>query len=144
MILHRVANTMDPWQEMSRLQQRMNRLFDDFNVSAPQQPFPAINLWTDNETAFISVELPGLENKDISLSVLDRNVVLEGKREPEPLKEGESYHRQERGYGNFKRSIQLPFPVNANKVNAKFQHGILTISLPRAEEDKPKKIAIRS
>ena len=143
MILDRVVNTMDPWREMSRLQDRMNRLFEDYDPST-QRVFPAINLWTNENTAFITAELPGLESDDIKLSVLDQNVVLEGSRKPEVPSEGETYHRQERGFGNFKRSIQMPFPLNADKVVAKFENGILSISLPRAEEDKPKRITIKS
>jgi HSP20 family protein len=143
MILNRVVNMMDPWQEMSRLQDRMNRLFDDAAPGGPRL-FPAVNLWTNEDTAFITAELPGLDSNDIKLSVLDQTVVVEGNRNPEKLPEGETYHRQERGFGAFKRSIQLPFPLNTEKVNAQFKNGVLTISLPRAEKDKPKRIAIQS
>jgi len=60
------------------------------------------------------------------------------------LNEGESYHRQERGSGSFTRTVRLPFRVEADKVSAKYERGILQITLPRAEEDKPKKIQIKS
>jgi HSP20 family protein len=69
---------------------------------------------------------------------------LTGKRVPEELKEGEKYHRRERGYGRFTRTFQLPFHVEANNVEAVFEKGILQISLPRAEADKPRKISVKA
>jgi len=142
MFLNRTMTEMDPWQELSRLQNRMNRLFNDADIST-QRPFPAINLWTNKDTAMITAELPGLDIEDIKLSVMDQNVILEGNRNPKPLKEDETYHRQERGYGSFQRSIELPFSVDTVKADAKFKNGVLTITLPRSEEDKPKRITIQ-
>ena len=134
---------LSPLREVSRLQRDLNRLFNEYNVGS-QRTFPAVNIWANENSAVVTAELPGLENKDIKLSVVDQNVVIEGVRCEEPLKEGENFHRQERKCGDFKRTIQLPFPVNADKVAANFKNGVLKVTLPRAEADKPKKITIHA
>jgi HSP20 family protein len=134
------------WREMDRLQREMNRLFETSYPSrlhsAPA--YPAMNVWTNEEGLQITAEVPGVSPKDIDISVVGDTLTLSGVREPDELKEGARYHRQERGYGNYSRSLQLPFSVNVDKVEATFKNGILSIVLPRAEEDKPKKITIKS
>jgi len=135
-------NDFEPWQELNRLQQEVNRLFDGYGVSR-QRTFPEMNIWTNDDSALITAELPGLDSKDIALSVQEQNLVIEGERKAQELKEGEHYHRQERGYGAFQRAIQLPFAVNSEKIEAHFKNGVLTVTLPRAEEDKPKRIEIK-
>lgn len=136
-----LINRFDPWREVSTLQNEMNRLFDNFGTYE-KRAFPAVNLWTNRETATVTAELPGLENKDIKLSVLGNELSIEGERHAESLEENEFYHRQERKVGPFKRTVQLPFPVDDSKIKATLKHGVLTITLHRAEEDKPKKITI--
>jgi HSP20 family protein len=134
------------WREMDRLQREMNRLVDDPFAARyrPAPAYPAMNVWTSEEGLQITAEVPGVNPKDIDISVVGSTLTLTGIREQEDLKEGSRYHRQERGYGNFTRSLQLPLSVNVDKVEANFKNGILNIVLPRAEEDKPKKIAIKS
>lgn len=134
------------WREMDHLQRQMNRIFDDsFTPRYRQAPaYPAMNVWTSEEGLKITAEVPGVNPKDIDISVIGNTLTLTGVREPDEQKEGSRYHRQERGYGNFTRSLQLPYSVNVNKVEANFKNGVLNIALPRAEEDKPKKIAIKS
>lgn len=133
------------WREMDRLQRDMNRLFDDLYPSrmrtAPS--FPAVNVWADEESVIVTAELPGMNKDDIELNVLDNTFTLSGERKFEPLPENAHYHRQERGQGKFTRNMQLPYKVNANKTKATFKNGVLEVKLPRAEEDKPKKIAIK-
>jgi HSP20 family protein len=137
----------NPWQEIERMQREMDRLFNGFYnrprfQSAPT--FPAINVWTNQESAVITAELPGVNPEDIDISVVGETLTLTGARQPEELKEGEKYHRRERGYGKFTRTFQLPFLVEADKVEAVFNKGILHLSLPRAEADKPRKIAVKT
>jgi len=140
---YRVPNA---WREMDRLQREMNRLFDNYYPvrmhTAPS--FPATNLWSNDEGLILTAEVPGIRPEDIDVSVVGETLSLTGARKPEELKEGTRYHRQERGYGKFSRTIQLPFPVDVNKVEATFKNGLLHISLPRAEADKPRKIAVKS
>jgi len=137
-----LLDEFDPWRELNRLQREVNRLVDDFGVTR-RRVFPEVNIWTNDDSALVTAELPGIDPKDINLSVKDQNLVIEGERKAKELKEGEKYHRQERGYGSFQRAIQLPFAVNSDKIAAKFKNGVLTVTLPRAEEDKPKKIEIK-
>ena len=134
------------WREMDRLQREMNRLFEDSYPSRfhPAPAYPSLNVWANEEGLQITAEVPGVSPKDIDISVVGDTLTLSGVREPDDLKEGARYHRQERGYGNYTRSIQLPFSVNVDKVEATFKNGVLTIVLPRAEEDKPKKITIKA
>jgi HSP20 family protein len=130
---------------MDQLQREMNRLME-FPLgprSFGQLSFPAINIWTSEEGQKITAEMPGFNPDDISINVTADKIVLEGERKPDPIAEEATYHRQERSHGLFSRSIQLPFMVDTNKVDASFKDGILEISLVRAEADKPKKIAVK-
>ncbi|MBN2030538.1 Hsp20/alpha crystallin family protein [bacterium] len=131
----------NPWRELPRIQREMNRLFE--NAWSPQViPFPPVNIYTNKDEAMVTAELPGMEQKDIHISILNNTITIEGNRVPEDLKEGEALHRQERNYGSFKRSFELPFPANTDKVEANLKNGALIVRLPRAEEDKPKQIEI--
>jgi HSP20 family protein len=132
----------DTFREMERLQQQFNRLFDS-NAWRVAGEFPPINVWTSEDSATVTAEVPGLSPEDIDISVVNDTLTLKGERRPEPLGEGESLHRQERGFGQFARTIQLPYRVDAEKVEASFKRGILTITLPRSEADKPRKISVR-
>ncbi|MCB0193406.1 MAG: Hsp20/alpha crystallin family protein [Anaerolineae bacterium] len=142
-----VYRSQNPWREIDRMQREMGRLFDDFgyaprNRMAPS--FPAINVWTNEDGAVLTAELPGVNPEDIDISVVGEILKLTGSRQPEELGEGAKYHRRERGFGKFTRTFQLPFAVEAEQVEAVFDKGILHISLPRAEAEKPKKITVKA
>jgi HSP20 family protein len=134
---------MHPWREMQRLQNEVNRLVSGVTQSVGQD-YPPINIWMGGDDVIVTVEMPGVDTANVDISVIGDRLTLSGSRDIKPLKEGESNHRQERNYGRFSRTIQLPFNVEAAKVDAKYDKGILKIALPRAEADKPKKIAIKS
>ena len=139
----RVGRGWDPSREIEGLRREMNRLFARTSPwEAPE--FPAMNIWVQDHNALVTAELPGIDAKDLDISVIGDAMTLSGHREAVVLKEGESYHRQERGSGSFARTVRLPFRIEADKVSAKYERGILQITLPRAEEDKPKKIQIKS
>lgn len=134
------------YREMDRLQREMNRLFEETYPTRSRRAagYPAMNVWTNDEGLIITAEVPGVKPQDIDVSVVGDTLTLSGARKPDEIKEDSRYHRQERGYGDFTRSIQLPFPVNVKKVEATFQNGVLNITMPRAEEDKPKKITVKA
>lgn len=132
-----------PWFEMERLQREMDRLFSGASLPFAQN-FPALNLWTSENNVIITAELPGIDPDGLEISVLDGTLTLSGLRTIEHLKEGESYHRQERGHGHFSRTVTLPFKVNADQVSAVYERGVLQVTLPRADEDKPIKIKVKS
>jgi HSP20 family protein len=134
------------WREMDQLQREMNCLMDSsFGRRAFGSPsFPAINIWTSEDGQIITAELPGFDPKDIDIDVNADKLTLSGERKFEDVKEGVRYHRQERSYGKFIRSIQLPFMVDTTKVDASMKDGVLEIALRRAEADKSKKITVKS
>ncbi|MBN1148348.1 MAG: Hsp20/alpha crystallin family protein [Anaerolineales bacterium] len=145
-MMYRRYRVPPAWREMDRLQREMNRLFEDYSPARLRRApgYPAMNVWVSDEGLVVTAEVPGVKPEDIDVNVVGDTLTLSGARKPDELDESSRYHRQERGYGNFTRSIQLPFPVNVSNVEAAFRNGVLNISLPRAEEDKPKKIAVKA
>jgi len=133
----------DPWREFRRLQRDMNRMFGDF-AGLTTREYPAVNLWTGDEDVVLTAEMPGVEASDLDVSVCDNTLTLRGSHKADTLQEGETYHRQERGSGSFVRTVQLPFAVEADKVEARLEKGILRLTLPRAEADKPKQIEVKT
>ena len=133
----------DPWTEMDRIQRKMNRLF---NTAMVQESgvYPAINLWSNSDKVLVTAEIPGYDLKEIQLSIMNNELNITGKRKPEEVKQGNQFHRQERTTGSFQRNISLPFTVESNKIEAHYLNGILSVTLPRAEADKPKKINIKT
>ena len=134
------------WQEMDQLQREMNRLFDTTNkghvFTSPS--YPAINIWMNEDGQIISAEMPGVYPENIEIDATGDALSISGVRKQDEVAKDAHYHRRERSYGPFSRTIQLPFMVDTNKVEAGFKNGVLFISLPKAEADKPKKIAIQS
>lgn len=133
----------NPWTELDRLQREMSRLFEPFaRLSSSQGNFPAVNIWTGENEALLTAEIPGVKPKELEITVKENTVTIRGSRDSEDLKEGESYLRQERGAGTFVRTFSLPFHVDESKVTAHYQAGILRLTLPRREQDKPRKITV--
>lgn len=133
------------WREVDRLQREMNRLFENYSPGRARSAagYPAMNVWASEEGLKVTAELPGLSTDDLDISVVGQTLTVNGLRKRDELPEEARYHRQERGYGKFSRSIQLPFTVDVKNVEATFKDGVLYIDLPRAEEDKPRKIAVK-
>ncbi|MBI4850087.1 MAG: Hsp20/alpha crystallin family protein [Nitrospirae bacterium] len=136
--LERLENLLDPWREFDRINS------DLFEMMSPARcEFPPVNMWKNDEKAMVTVEIPGVEPEGVEIEVTGDTLTFRFERKPEELKEGETYTRKERWYGQFSRSIELPFNVQADKVVAKFSKGILYMELPRAEAEKPKKISVK-
>ncbi len=130
---------LDPWREFDR----MGRYFERA-ASCGTCEYPAVNVWTNGEEAEISSKIPGIDRDAIDIQVSGNTVTLKGIRPANELKEGDSLHRHEIMHGDFSKSIKLPFNVDANKVNATYKNGVLHVSLPQLEADKPRKIEIKS
>jgi HSP20 family protein len=92
----------------------------------------------------VTAELPGFNPDDVEVSVVQNTLTLRGSRTPEELKQGETYHRRERWNGKFVRTLELPFEVDHDKVEAQFRNGVLSIRLPRAPQNLPKKITVKA
>jgi HSP20 family protein len=135
-----------PWREVDRLQRELSRLADEA-FTAPRistaPSYPAMNIWTNEEGAVLTAELPGINVDDLDISVVGDTLTLKGSRTADEMPEEGRYHRRERTEGSFSRTFQLPFQVEVDKVEAMFEKGILHLSLPRAEVDKPKKIMVK-
>ncbi len=129
----------DPWRTLDRL----NRAASGSPTPSTSE-FPMVNVLMNGDRAIIISELPGVEPKDVDISVAGKSVTLRGSRATEDACEGECRHRRERWSGKFTRSIELPYVVDQDKVEARFSKGVLELTLPRAEADKPRKIAIKA
>ena len=140
--LWRLKRFSDTMPEMLQLQREMNRLFSNVGQKSPQD-YPAVNIWEKDGNAVVTAELPGIDPEKMDISVLGDTITLSGEALQETLTQGDIYIRQERGIGKFKRNIQLPFQVNAQAVEARYEKGILMVTLPRIKEDLPKKIKIQ-
>ena len=132
----------DPFVELRRMQTEMSRLFSGFSATTARD-FPPINIWLGENSVVVTAELPGVTREDVTISLQEDVLTLEGKREPK-VQENVNWQRRERAYGTFSRAVQLPFRVDADKVQAHFNNGILEIELQRLEADRPKKIEIRA
>jgi HSP20 family protein len=120
------------------LQEELGRLFE-----TPLRSWaPALDVHEDKDSFVIRTELPGLRREDIDVSLHDGAVIISGERKSEEVKEGVEVHRQERYFGKFQRALTLPAPVAGDKVKAQYKDGVLTVTLPKVEEAKPKQITV--
>ncbi len=131
----------DPLAQMRRMQREMGRMLQDTYQGLTGE-FPSMNIWTSDESVVLTAEVPGLRAEDLDLTVLGDTLTVRGSRRAEELKEGERYHRRERGTGEFVRTVQLPYRVDSAKVEAHYEKGILRVTLPRSEEDRPRKVKL--
>ncbi|UCG31861.1 MAG: Hsp20/alpha crystallin family protein [Phycisphaerales bacterium] len=137
---------------MNRLRMEMDRLFDDFSHEFPMfgrvaglhgRGYPSLNVWEDEHNLFIEAEVPGMKMEDLEVTVLGHELTIKGQRGNGPA-EGVTYHRRERGVGSFSRTLRLLTDVSADKVEAGLVNGVLTVTLPKAEAAKPRKIEVKS
>lgn len=137
--------TMNPvWRSLHDMQHEFNRVFDRTGLPPfGAVEFPALNVWEADEALHVEAELPGLELSDLEIFVTGRNqLTIKGERKA-PVLEKAVAHRQERGFGKFERTLTLPYPVNEEAVEARFENGVLKIRLPKHESAKPRKIEIK-
>jgi HSP20 family protein len=103
---------------------------------------PALDVFEDKDNLVVKAELPGMKKEDIEISLHDGSLSVSGERKSESRSESPEFHRSERFFGRFQRTVSLPTPVNAEKVKAQYKDGILTVTLPKTEEAKPKQIDV--
>jgi HSP20 family protein len=141
----RYSRGVDLWGEplapLRRIQEEINRAFGEQRW-APSAEFPPINIWRGPEGIIVTAEIPGVSLNAVDLIVHQNTFTIKGRREPEAKEPEASFHRRERTFGPFSRTIALPFNVDPEQVKATAQNGILTVELPRPESDKPRKIKI--
>ena len=134
---------LDPFLELRRMQTEMNRLFSGYSAAAARE-FPPISIWLGENSVVLTAELPGVTRDNVDVSLQDEVLTLQGSRQPQTAHQTDRWHRRERAYGSFARTIQLPFRVDPEKVQARYTNGVLEIELQRLEADRPKKIQIRA
>jgi HSP20 family protein len=129
---------------MNQLQREVNRMLDQF-TAAPglAQAYPALNLWEDGDNLFVEAELPGMQPDKVEIHVAEGNkLTLQGERMLPEAPQG-TWHRRERGFGKFSRTFVLPVEVQADKVEARFENGVLRLTLPKSERLKPRRIPVQ-
>ncbi|MBK8176123.1 MAG: Hsp20/alpha crystallin family protein [Rhodospirillales bacterium] len=131
----------EPLAALRRIQEEINRAFGDQHSTASAE-FPPVNIWRSAEGIIITAEIPGVSLDAIDLTVHQNTLTIKGRRDADPRDGGASYHRRERVFGPFARTIELPYAVDAERVRASASSGILSIELPRPASDRPRKIAI--
>jgi HSP20 family protein len=135
------------FDELGRMQQQMLRLSEALQGRVFGRPtagvFPAVNLTEDKDNYYLRAELPGIKSDALDIQVAGRNLSLSGERLIDTEGDGVRYHRREREGGKFSRIVGLPTDIDAEKVSAKMENGILTIQVPKAEAAKPKQIAVK-
>ena len=140
-----------PFREVSRLRREMDRLWDDYFGSGRRalKPLeaefaPAVDVKETAAQIVVKAEVPGIDAKDINISVTGDVLTIKGEKKSEREEKEENYHLVERSYGSFSRSLVLPAAVDLDKIEAKYDKGVLTVTCPKKEEVKPKAIQIKT
>jgi HSP20 family protein len=133
------------WNQLQQFQGEMNRLFDRWNgPGSSAGGFPPVNVWEENDHLHVEAELPGLDLKNLEIYVTGGNeLTIKGRRQAVASERG-AWHRRERAEGEFHRTLTLPYPVDADKVEARLEQGILHVTLAKHESARPRKIPVRA
>lgn len=143
--------TWDVFNELNNLRREIDEAFRGAGMSrpfgqsflSPTVPrFPMVNCSEDQEHVYIQALVPGVDPKDLDLSVLRNTVTINGQRKAFEPRQGQIVHRTELGSGKFSRTVELPVDIDANRVSAQCKDGIMQITLAKAEHAKPRKVEI--
>ena len=131
------------------MQREINRMFDNFfrGIQEEDSSFsawtPAVDIAEHDDAYLVKVELPGVSKDDVKITLESNILTIRGEKKQEKETKKENYHRMERSYGSFQRSFTLPSTVKSDKIDAVYKDGILTVTLPKEEEAKPKQIEVK-
>ena len=142
----------EPFRDFVTLRQAMDRLFEDAMVNPSHTWDPSgqrgghlpLDIYTTKDAIVIRASVPGVDPDDVEITVEGSTVMIRGETKPEKAEEGATWLVQEHRFGAFARTIDLAMPVQADKADAKFENGVLTLTIPKAEEIKPKIIKVKS
>ncbi len=136
--------------EFLTMQREIDRMFDRFRGGVADDGSvstslvaPAVDIIERQNDYTIKAELPGVKKEDVKITVQNGVLTIRGEKKQEEEKKGENYHRVERSYGSFQRSFTLPNSVSSEKIEASYDNGVLSVTLPKVEEAKPKEIEVR-
>lgn len=140
--------SMRPFEELNRMRRQMDRIMDSLMDAKAQGlqsgVFPAINLTEDDNHFYLRAELPGIKADDLDIQATGRNITIVGERKLDTEDAAAKYHRREREGGRFSRAVAMPKEIDADRVEARMQNGVLTLKVPKSESAKPRRIAIGS
>ena len=128
-------------QEFNRL---VETLFHEGVGFSGTRAFPPMNVWEDEQNVTVEAELPGFDMKDLDISLVGDTLTISGKRAAEEVSEGTTFHRRERVTGEFSRTLRFKTPIDAARVGATLENGVLKVTLPRGEVSRPRKIEVKT
>jgi HSP20 family protein len=141
---------LTPWKGMDAMRQEMDRVFDRFfeprweEFETAGQWAPKVDISESKDAVVVKAEIPGVEQKDINVSLQDQVLTIKGEKHHEKEEKDEKYHRIERSWGAFTRAFRMPAAVAGDKVTATFKDGTLTVTLPKAPEAKGTTIPVKT
>lgn len=144
----------NPWRDFGPLTRNFDQFFDSLAPRSSRGPngeesdflgtwYPAVDIFDNEREIVLKAELPGLKKEDIDIHVEDNLLTLRGERKREEEVKEKGYYRSERAYGTFSRSFTLPATVDVKKIGASYKDGVLAVTLPKAEEAKPRQIEVK-
>lgn len=140
---------LTPYRDFDRMGREMDRFWDTFFERRPMrfeeegEYLPALDLAETNQEIIVKCEVPGMDPKNIDISLSDGTLTIKGEKKQEREEKEENYHLVERSYGSFTRSVHLPKEVKHDKINASYKDGVLKIVLPKSEESKKKEVKVK-
>ncbi len=143
---------LTPWKpvnELATLRKEMDRLWEDFFGTKDLLPqaegwVPAVDVSETKDAVIVKAEIPGMDAKDIDVSLSGDMLIIKGEKKEEKEEKDENFHRVEMRRGSFQRAVRLPMAVDSDKIEAKYEKGILRVKLPKKEETKTKRIDVKS
>lgn len=139
----------EPFKDMVSLRDEIDNLFNDFFRKTPEEKmsphdiwYPALDIEESNDKIKVIAEVPGMKKEEIKLTVSEGQLIIQGERKFEKEEKDKTYHRIERSYGKFRRTISLPKDLEVDKAKATYEQGILKVDIPKSKKTKPKEIDI--
>ena len=137
-----------PFRELDKMRQEMDRLTEGLSRGVAGMStagvFPLINLTEDADRFYLRAELPGIQPDDLDISATANSIAVSGERRIAEENGGARYHRREREAGKFNRVVNMPDPVDSDKIEAECRNGVLTVTIPKSEKSKPRQISIKA
>jgi HSP20 family protein len=131
----------DPWRELERMRSELDRIFNGNAAPMASRAYPLMNMYDSNDAVVVTAELPGMSREQVNITFTDGILSISGKRKGEDFG-GMALVRQERSSSDFEKSVKIPSRVESDRIAATLRDGILMVTLPKAEEAKPKEISI--